>query len=199
MASHTVNNIKPAPRPRQADSPPSVGAAGCRRLARPSAICCNRAVLEAEKIGEQPADGGRPPLVAVIMGSKSDWNTMGCAVGELRAAGVACETRIVSAHRTPELLFEFARGAVGRGLRCIIAGAGGAAHLPGMTAALTRLPVLGVPVRSRALDGLDSLLSIAQMPFGVPVATFAPGERGARAAARFATRLVDPAQPHPQR
>lgn len=129
-------------------------------------------------------------VVGIIMGSASDWPTMQAAAAVLEAAGVAYETRVVSAHRTPELLYEYARSAAGRGLRCLIAGAGGAAHLPGMAAALTPLPVLGVPVRSRALDGLDSLLSIVQMPGGIPVAAFRIGPQGAADAARFALRFL---------
>src|SRR3954466_3413495 len=113
------------------------------------------------------------PQVGIIMGSRSDWETMAHAAETLEALGVPFEVRVVSAHRTPELLFEYASTAEGRGLRVIIAGAGGAAHLPGMTAAKTALPVLGVPVESRALKGMDSLLSIAQMPAGIPVGTLA--------------------------
>lgn len=124
------------------------------------------------------------------MGSVSDWPTMERAALVLRELGISFETRVVSAHRTPELLYSYARGAQARGLRCLIAGAGGAAHLPGMAAALTILPVLGVPVLSRALDGLDSLLSIVQMPGGIPVATFQEGPDGARDAAYFAARLL---------
>ncbi len=130
------------------------------------------------------------PLVGIIMGSASDWPTMREAARVLTAAGVAYETRVVSAHRTPHLLFEYASDAESRGLRCLIAGAGGAAHLPGMAAALTLLPVLGVPVRSRALDGLDSLLSIVQMPAGVPVAAFQIGPEGAADAARFVVKML---------
>src|SRR5207237_10123126 len=117
--------------------------------------------------------------VGIVMGSQPDWETMQHAASTLERLGIGYETRIVSAHRTPERLFDYARSAKARGLRLIIAGAGGAAHLPGMTAALTPLPVLGVPVESRALKGVDSLLSIAQMPAGVPVATFAIGQSGA--------------------
>ena len=137
-----------------------------------------------------------PPLVGIIMGSRSDWETMRAAAERLRELEVVHETRVVSAHRTPERMFAYARDAAGRGLKCIIAGAGGAAHLPGMVASLTPLPVLGVPVRSRALAGLDSLLSIVQMPAGVPVATFAIGEAGAANAALFAAAMLalsDPA------
>jgi len=130
------------------------------------------------------------PLIGIIMGSQSDWGTLQHAANRLEELGVPFEKRVVSAHRTPHFMVEYASSAEERGLRCIIAGAGGAAHLPGMTAALTHLPVLGVPVRSKALDGLDSLLSIQQMPGGVPVATFPIGEDGAREAAEFASRLV---------
>jgi 5-(carboxyamino)imidazole ribonucleotide mutase len=130
------------------------------------------------------------PLVGVIMGSVSDWATMAHTTETLDALGVAYEVRVVSAHRTPDLLFEYAESAVSRGLEVIIAGAGGAAHLPGMTAAKTRLPVLGVPVRSRALGGLDSLLSIVQMPRGVPVATLAIGKSGAVNAAVLAAAIL---------
>jgi 5-(carboxyamino)imidazole ribonucleotide mutase len=135
------------------------------------------------------------PLVGVIMGSVSDWATMKHTTDTLEALGVAYETRVVSAHRTPDLLFEYAQSAVGRGLEVIIAGAGGAAHLPGMTAAKTRLPVLGVPVKSRALSGLDSLLSIVQMPRGIPVATLAIGKAGAVNAAVLAASIL--ANKHP--
>jgi 5-(carboxyamino)imidazole ribonucleotide mutase len=134
--------------------------------------------------------------VGIIMGSHSDWATMKHAADILRELGVAHETRIVSAHRTPDLLFEYAATAIDRGLHVIIAGAGGAAHLPGMTAAKTRLPVLGVPVQSKALSGLDSLLSIAQMPRGIPVGTLAIGEAGAVNAGLLAAAIValhDPA------
>ena len=137
-----------------------------------------------------PAQTDGTPIVGVIMGSTSDWPTMREAVRVLREAGVPCAARVVSAHRTPGLLYEYAHGAQERGLRCIIAGAGGAAHLPGMTAAISPLPVLGVPVRSRALAGLDSLLSIVQMPAGIPVATFRIGPQGAADAARFALALL---------
>jgi 5-(carboxyamino)imidazole ribonucleotide mutase len=130
------------------------------------------------------------PLVGVIMGSRSDWETMRHACETLERLGVPYEVRVVSAHRTPDLLFEYASGAAERGLRVIIAGAGGAAHLPGMTAAKTHLPVLGVPVESRALQGLDSLLSIVQMPAGVPVGTLAIGRSGAVNAALLAASIV---------
>jgi len=131
------------------------------------------------------------PLVGIIMGSKSDWpETMAYAAETLDKLGVPYETRVVSAHRTPDLLFEYASTAEARGIEVIIAGAGGAAHLPGMTAAKTSLPVLGVPVESRALKGMDSLLSIVQMPAGVPVATFAIGRAGAVNAALLAASIV---------
>ena len=129
-------------------------------------------------------------LVAVVMGSKSDWETMRHAVDLLAQLGVPSEHRIVSAHRTPELMADFARDAAGRGLRVIIAGAGGAAHLPGMIAAHTWLPVLGVPVESKALKGIDSLLSIAQMPAGVAVGTLAIGGSGAKNAALLAASII---------
>jgi 5-(carboxyamino)imidazole ribonucleotide mutase len=130
------------------------------------------------------------PVVGVIMGSRSDWETMQHAAGTLEALGVPFETRVVSAHRTPDLLFEYASTAAERGLQVIVAGAGGAAHLPGMTAAKTQLPVLGVPVESKALKGMDSLLSIAQMPAGVPVGTLAIGRAGAVNAALLAASIV---------
>ncbi len=132
----------------------------------------------------------RKPLVGVIMGSNSDWPTMQAAAKILEDFDVPFEARVVSAHRTPDLMFEYAETARDRGLKAIIAGAGGAAHLPGMVAAKTTLPVLGVPVQSRALSGKDSLLSIVQMPKGVPVATFAIGEAGAANAALFAVSLL---------
>jgi 5-(carboxyamino)imidazole ribonucleotide mutase len=130
------------------------------------------------------------PLVGVIMGSRSDWETMGHAVETLERLGVPYETRVVSAHRTPDLLFEYAGSVEERGLRVIIAGAGGAAHLPGMAAAKTLLPVLGVPVESKALKGMDSLLSIVQMPAGIPVATLAIGRAGAINAALLAAAML---------
>lgn len=130
------------------------------------------------------------PLVGVIMGSKSDWDTMRHAVETLDALGVPNETKVVSAHRTPDLLFEYASTAADRGLRVIIAGAGGAAHLPGMVSAKTILPVLGVPVESKALQGIDSLLSIVQMPAGIPVGTLAIGKAGAINAALLATSIL---------
>ena len=130
------------------------------------------------------------PLVGIIMGSSSDWETMQVAVDTLAALNIPHEVRVVSAHRTPDLLFEYAGTARERGLKAIIAGAGGAAHLAGMTAAKTSIPVLGVPVTSKALNGMDSLLSIAQMPSGIPVATFAIGSPGAKNAALFAAALL---------
>ena len=129
-------------------------------------------------------------LVGIIMGSSSDWETMQGAAEILESLGIAHEVQVVSAHRTPDLLFEYAASARQRGLKAIIAGAGGAAHLPGMTAAKTSVPVLGVPVQSKALHGIDSLLSIAQMPSGVPVATFAIGAAGAKNAALFAAAIL---------
>jgi len=130
------------------------------------------------------------PVVSIVMGSKSDWETMRAASEMLTEFGVAHECRVVSAHRTPELMAEVAAGAEGRGIEVIIAGAGGAAHLPGMTAAHTTLPVLGVPIESRSLKGLDSLLSIVQMPAGVPVATLAIGTAGAKNAALLAVAIL---------
>ncbi len=129
-------------------------------------------------------------LVGIIMGSSSDWETMQGAADILDSLGIAHEVRVVSAHRTPDLLFEYAASARERGLKAIIAGAGGAAHLPGMTAAKTSIPVLGVPVQSKVLNGIDSLLSIAQMPSGIPVATFAIGAAGAKNAALFAAAIL---------
>jgi len=129
-------------------------------------------------------------LVGVIMGSRSDWETMRHAAETLETLEVPFETKVVSAHRTPDLLFEYASGAEGRGLRVLIAGAGGAAHLPGMAAAKSALPVLGVPVESKTLKGMDSLLSIVQMPAGVPVGTFAIGRAGAVNAALFAASIL---------
>lgn len=130
------------------------------------------------------------PLVGIVMGSDSDWPTLAAAARILEDFAVPYEARVVSAHRTPDLLFEYAQSAQSRGLKAIIAGAGGAAHLPGMLAAKTPVPVLGVPVQSKALSGLDSLLSIVQMPKGVPVATFAIGEAGAANAALFAVAML---------
>jgi 5-(carboxyamino)imidazole ribonucleotide mutase len=135
------------------------------------------------------------PLVGVIMGSKSDWETMRHAVETLEAFGVPHETRVVSAHRTPDLLMEYAASAARRGLEVIIAGAGGAAHLPGMVAAKTVVPVLGVPVQSKALNGMDSLLSIVQMPGGIPVGTLAIGQAGAKNAALLAIAILANTRP----
>jgi 5-(carboxyamino)imidazole ribonucleotide mutase len=136
------------------------------------------------------AESGQTPSVGIIMGSRSDWTTMSAAADVLGALGVPYETRIVSAHRTPDRLYAYAKSARERGLRVIIAGAGGAAHLPGMTAAMTPLPVLGVPIESRSLKGLDSLLSIVQMPGGVPVGTLAIGTAGAKNAGLMAAAIV---------
>ena len=135
------------------------------------------------------------PIVGVVMGSRSDWETMQHAVASLDAFGIAHEVRVVSAHRTPDVLFDYAMTAQSRGLRVIIAGAGGAAHLPGMLAAKTLVPVLGVPVQSKSLNGIDSLLSIVQMPAGVPVATFAIGNGGAANAALFAVAMLATTDP----
>ena len=134
-------------------------------------------------------------LVGIIMGSQSDWETMKHAADVLAQLGVAHETRVVSAHRTPDRMFEYAEQAAGRGLRVIIAGAGGAAHLPGMVAAKTTVPVLGVPVQSRALNGMDSLLSIAQMPAGIPVGTLAIGAAGATNAGLLAAAIIGTTDP----
>ncbi len=132
----------------------------------------------------------KKPLVGIVMGSQSDWKVMEHAARQVADFGVPYEAQVVSAHRTPDLLYKYAEAAAGRGLKCIIAGAGGAAHLPGMLAAKTIVPVLGVPVTSRHLKGLDSLLSIVQMPKGIPVATFAVGEAGAANAGLFAVALL---------
>ena len=141
-----------------------------------------------------PANSTSPahaaPLVGLVMGSRSDWETMQHAAAMLDTLGVAHEVRVVSAHRTPDVLFDYAASAHSRGLRAIIAGAGGAAHLPGMLAAKTPVPVLGVPVQSKSLNGMDSLLSIVQMPAGIPVATFAIGNAGASNAALFAAAML---------
>ena len=134
------------------------------------------------------ADAG--PLIGIIMGSRSDWETMRHAAETLETLGVAHECKVVSAHRTPDRLYDYAKSASGRGLKAIIAGAGGAAHLPGMAASMTRLPVLGVPVESKALSGMDSLLSIVQMPAGIPVGTLAIGRAGAVNAALFAAAIL---------
>src|ERR1051325_353622 len=133
---------------------------------------------------------GRAPLVGVVMGSRSDWETMEHAASVLTELGVPHEVRVVSAHRTPDLLFQYAEQAPGRGIQVIVAGAGGAAHLPGMLAAKTRLPVFGVPVQSKALNGMDSLLSIAQMPAGIPVGTLAIGRAGATNAGLLAASVL---------
>ncbi|WP_422507340.1 5-(carboxyamino)imidazole ribonucleotide mutase [Stenotrophomonas sp. GZD-301] len=135
------------------------------------------------------------PLVGIVMGSRSDWETMQHAAQKLDSLGVPYEVKVVSAHRTPDVLFTYAEQAGSRGLRAIIAGAGGAAHLPGMIAAKTAVPVLGVPVQSKALNGMDSLLSIVQMPAGIPVATFAIGNAGASNAALFAAAMLASDQP----
>ena len=130
------------------------------------------------------------PLIGIIMGSRSDWETMREASATLTALEIPHECKVVSAHRTPERLYDYAKSAADRGLQCIIAGAGGAAHLPGMAASMTRLPVLGVPVQSKALDGMDSLLSIVQMPAGIPVGTLAIGKAGATNAALLAAAML---------
>ena len=130
------------------------------------------------------------PIIGIIMGSRSDWETMREASATLTALHIPHECKVVSAHRTPERLYDYAKTAAGRGLKCIIAGAGGAAHLPGMAASMTRLPVLGVPVQSKALDGMDSLLSIVQMPAGIPVGTLAIGKAGATNAALLAAAML---------
>jgi 5-(carboxyamino)imidazole ribonucleotide mutase len=135
------------------------------------------------------------PVIGIVMGSNSDWPTMQAAAKVLKDFGVPFEARVVSAHRTPDLMFEYAEASRARGLRAIIAGAGGAAHLPGMIAAKTTVPVLGVPVQSKALSGKDSLLSIVQMPKGIPVATFAIGEAGAANAGLFAVALLAATDP----
>lgn len=135
------------------------------------------------------------PLVGIIMGSSSDWPTLENAARVLEEFGIPFEKKVVSAHRTPQLLYDYATSAHGRGLKCIIAGAGGAAHLPGMAASMTILPVLGVPVQSKALSGVDSLYSIVQMPGGIPVATFAIGHAGATNAALFAVAMLANEQP----
>ncbi len=140
-------------------------------------------------------ESDKQPLVGVIMGSQSDWETMSHAVEILERLGVPYETRVVSAHRTPDLLFEYASSAEERGLLVVIAGAGGAAHLPGMVAAKTAVPVLGVPVQSKALNGMDSLLSIVQMPAGIPVGTLAIGKAGAINAALLASAIVGHGRP----
>lgn len=147
-------------------------------------------------MSETTENNSSTPLVGVIMGSQSDWETMSAAATVLEELGVAHEVKIVSAHRTPDRLFEYAESARSRGIEVIIAGAGGAAHLPGMVAAKTSLPVLGVPVQSKALSGIDSLLSIAQMPAGIPVGTLAIGTAGATNAALLAASILG--NSHPQ-
>jgi 5-(carboxyamino)imidazole ribonucleotide mutase len=151
---------------------------------------------KARKRAKEQSRGKAHPLVSIIMGSSSDWETMEHAVATLKELGVPHETRVVSAHRTPDLLFEYAASAEERGIEVIIAGAGGAAHLPGMTASKTVLPVLGVPVESKALKGLDSLLSIQQMPGGIPVGTLAIGKAGAINAALLAAAILGGKYPH---
>jgi 5-(carboxyamino)imidazole ribonucleotide mutase len=159
------------------------------RWRRPTVITCPSAEPLAKEGDAMTATVPATPPVAIVMGSQSDWETMQNAVVVLDRLGVAHDCRIVSAHRTPDRLVDFAKGAHSQGFRVIIAGAGGAAHLPGMAAAFTTLPVLGVPVESKALKGLDSLLSIAQMPAGVPVGTLAIGEPGAKNAALLAISI----------
>jgi 5-(carboxyamino)imidazole ribonucleotide mutase len=158
-------------------------------------ICFRRASFLFCRQMAKSTTENQKPLVAIIMGSKSDWETMQKASETLEKFGVAHESRIVSAHRTPDLLFEFAKQAESRGIEVIIAGAGGAAHLPGMTASQTVLPVLGVPVQSKTLNGLDSLLSIVQMPAGIPVGTLAIGQAGATNAALLAVSILANSRP----
>jgi len=146
--------------------------------------------VDAPQVARHAAGMNAAPVVGIIMGSTSDWPTMEHAARTLRGFGVAWEAEVVSAHRTPGKLVSYATAARGRGLKCIIAGAGGAAHLPGMAAAITDIPVLGVPVESKALQGVDSLLSIVQMPAGIPTATFAIGKPGAINAALFAVAML---------
>jgi len=153
------------------------------------------AAKDRHKAAEQGNMADETPLIGIIMGSRSDWETMRHAADLLAEFGVAHETRIVSAHRTPARLYDYAAAAAGRGLRVIIAGAGGAAHLPGMAASMTRLPVLGVPVESKALSGLDSLLSIVQMPAGIPVGTLAIGKAGAVNAGLLAVAILAGSDP----
>jgi 5-(carboxyamino)imidazole ribonucleotide mutase len=162
------------------------------RTDAPSTIPDGRALQQSNP---QPAANGEQALVGVIMGSSSDWETMEHVAKTLAELGVPHETRVVSAHRTPDLLFEYASSAEKRGIEVIIAGAGGAAHLPGMTASKTVLPVLGVPVESKTLKGLDSLLSIAQMPGGIPVGTLAIGKAGAMNAALLAAAILGAKHP----
>jgi 5-(carboxyamino)imidazole ribonucleotide mutase len=156
-----------------------------RTLARDRARVCGNRVMTAA-----PSSTAQNPVVAVIMGSKSDWPTMKLAADVLAELAITFEARVISAHRTPDLMFEYAESAAARGIQVIIAGAGGAAHLPGMTASKTTLPVLGVPIQSKALQGVDSLLSIVQMPKGVPVATLSIGEAGAVNAALLAAAIL---------
>jgi 5-(carboxyamino)imidazole ribonucleotide mutase len=156
---------------------------------RPRSTECGAAGIEYGVENRREPDVNKP-LVGVVMGSRSDWSVMRHAVEQLQAFRIPHEARVVSAHRTPDLLYEYAAAAEKRGLKCIIAGAGGSAHLPGMLAAKTIVPVLGVPVTTRSLRGLDSLLSIVQMPRGVPVATFAVGEAGAANAGLFAVAML---------
>lgn len=166
-----------------------------------STFCGSQGSPEMKKFKSSPArqaarSSRERPLVAIIMGSTSDWETMQNAAATLEKLGVPHETRVVSAHRTPDLLFSYASAAEKRGIEVIIAGAGGAAHLPGMTASKTVLPVLGVPVESKALKGLDSLLSIAQMPGGIPVGALAIGKAGAINAALLAAAILGAKHPH---
>lgn len=170
----------------------SLSGAGLRRHPLEIRSLVVQSTLMTARAPEPPA---ARPLVGVIMGSRSDWDTMRHAAETLESLGIPHEVQVVSAHRTPDLLFEYAGSAEERGLQVIIAGAGGAAHLPGMVAARTVLPVLGVPVRSRALKGMDSLLSIVQMPGGVPVGTLAIGVAGATNAALLAGRILGRADP----
>jgi 5-(carboxyamino)imidazole ribonucleotide mutase len=156
----------------------------------------SKAQKRAKKLTHREPSSGAHALVGIIMGSSSDWNTMEHAATTLKEIGVPYETRVVSAHRTPDLLFEYASSAENRHIEVIIAGAGGAAHLPGMAASKTVLPVLGVPVESKALEGLDSLLSIAQMPGGIPVGTLAIGKAGAINSALLAAAILGGKYPH---
>ncbi|MEX0838446.1 MAG: 5-(carboxyamino)imidazole ribonucleotide mutase [Parvibaculum sp.] len=153
-------------------------------------MAAKKAGAKRAKAPAKAAKSSGKPLVGIIMGSQSDWPTMRHAAEALKALGVPFETRIVSAHRTPERMVDYAKTARGRGLKVIIAGAGGAAHLPGMTASLTALPVFGVPIQSKALSGQDSLLSIVQMPGGIPVGTLAIGEAGAKNAGLLAAAVL---------
>ena len=175
--------VAPAPPPRLLTLPPA------RVTIRPPCPSSFTRLLERTRTGMAE------PLVGVIMGSRSDWETMRHAVETLDALGVPHEVKVVSAHRTPDLLFDYAANAEGRGIQVIVAGAGGAAHLPGMAASKTVLPVLGVPVESKALKGMDSLLSIVQMPGGIPVGTLAIGPAGAVNAALLAASIVGSTRP----